>query len=80
MTTEEQPPEEPRPETGEANPESAETGDDGKHFLYGMDIWERVETKARTYGERIKKRLGEPLLSREVLSLDDPIVRWLGIK
>ena len=28
MTTEEQPPEEPRPETGEANPESAETGDD----------------------------------------------------
>lgn len=53
-------------------------GDDGKHFLYGTDIWERVETKARTYGERIGKRYGEPLLAREALALDSPIVRWLG--
>lgn len=56
----------------------AEAGDDGKHFLYGTDIWERVETKARTYGERIRRRYGEPLLAREPLALDDPVIRWLG--
>ena len=51
--------------------------DAGQHFLYGSDIWERVETKARTFGERIR-RYGEPLLAREAVSFDDPIVRWLG--
>ncbi len=56
----------------------AESGDDGKHFLYGTDIWERVETKARTYGERIRRRYGEPLLAREPVAFDDPIIRWLG--
>lgn len=51
--------------------------DDGKHFLYGADILERVETKARTFGERIGKRFGEPFLSREPLALDDPVFRLL---
>lgn len=60
--------------------EPGEEGDEGKHFLYGADIWERVETKGRTWGERISKRFGEPLLAREPLALDDPIVRWLGGK
>ena len=58
--------------------ESSGEGDAGQHFLYGSDIWERVETKARTFGERIRRRYGEPLLAREAVSFDDPIVRWLG--
>lgn len=58
--------------------ESSGDGDAGQHFLYGTDIWERVETKARAYGERIRRRYGEPLLAREAISFDDPIVRWLG--
>ncbi|MEM8709632.1 MAG: bacillithiol biosynthesis deacetylase BshB1 [Planctomycetota bacterium] len=52
--------------------------DDGKHFLYGVDILERVETKARAFGERIGGRYGEPILCREAVSFDDPIVRWLS--
>ncbi len=56
----------------------ADTGDDGKHFLYGVDIMERVETKARAYGERIGGRYGEPLLCREAVSFHDPLVRWLA--
>jgi N-acetylglucosamine malate deacetylase 1 len=55
-----------------------EPKDDGKHFLYGADILERVETKARSYGERIGKRYGEPLLAREAMGLDAPILRWLS--
>ena len=58
--------------------EKSDPTDDGKHFLYGVDILERVETKARTYGEKIKKRLGEPLLCREPVSFDDPLLRWLA--
>ena len=58
--------------------ESSGEGDQGKHFLYGTDILERVETKARTYGERIRKRYGEPLLCREPVGFDDPLVRWLA--
>ena len=54
--------------------------DDGKHFLYGVDILERVETKARSYGERIGKRLGEPLLCRESTGFDSPLVRWLAAR
>lgn len=52
--------------------------DDGKHFLYGVDILERVETKARAFGERIGGRFGEPILCREAVSFDDPLVRWLS--
>ena len=35
--------------------------DDGSHFLFGADIAERVETKARYFGELIGARHGEPL-------------------
>ncbi|MDG1050684.1 MAG: bacillithiol biosynthesis deacetylase BshB1 [Planctomycetota bacterium] len=52
--------------------------DEGKHLLYGADILERVETKARTYGERIRRRYGEPLLAPEPVALDSPLIRWLG--
>lgn len=58
--------------------EKADAHDDGEHFLYGVDILGRVETKARTYGERIRKRYGEPLLCRRPVSFDDPLVRWLA--
>lgn len=57
---------------------SGDKKDDGKHFLYGVDILERVETKARAYGERIGGLLGEPILCREPVSFDDPLVRWLA--
>lgn len=56
----------------------ADPKDDGKHFLYGVDILERVETKARAYGERIGGRFGEPILCREPVSFTDPLVRWLA--
>lgn len=58
--------------------QASDAGDDGKHFLYGVDILERVETKARTYGERIGGRYGEPILCREAVSFDDPLIRWLA--
>ncbi len=58
--------------------EPAGTGDDGKHFLYGVDILERVETKARAYGERIGGRYGEPILCREPVSFASPLVKWLA--
>ena len=37
-----------------------------------------VRWLARAFGERIRRRYGEPLLAREAVSFDDPIVRWLG--
>ena len=58
--------------------ERAGDDDEGKHLLYGADILERVETKARTYGERIRCRYGEPLLAPEPVALDSPLIRWLG--
>ena len=50
--------------------------DDGRHFLYGADILRRMETKARTWGERIGVRHGEPFLSMEPLACTDPL-GWL---
>ncbi len=50
--------------------------DEGGHFLYGADILRRIETKSRTWGERIGARHGEPLLSVEPLACADPGV-WL---
>jgi len=47
-------------------------GDQGAHFLFGADILQRMETKARTFGERIGARYGEPLLSMEPLACVDP--------
>ena len=48
--------------------------DRGQHFLFGADILARVETKARTYGERIGVRYGEPLLHRGPLPCLDPLL------
>jgi bacillithiol biosynthesis deacetylase BshB1 len=47
--------------SSQLEPESAD--DKGEHFLYGADILRRMETKARTWGERIGVRWGEPLLA-----------------
>lgn len=52
--------------------------DDGRHFLYRADILERMETKARAYGEAIGVAFGEPLLCEEPLGLDDPLLRLLA--
>ena len=48
--------------------------DDGSHFLFGADILERVETKARYFGERIGARFGEPLLHLGPLPFVDPLL------
>lgn len=49
-------------------------GDDGSHFLYGSDIQQRMETRARFYGERIGARHGEPLLALGPLPCFDPLL------
>jgi bacillithiol biosynthesis deacetylase BshB1 len=49
----------------------ANADDNGEHFLFGADILERVETKARYWGERIGVRYGEPLLHRGPLPAGD---------
>lgn len=49
----------------------ADKADTGEHFLFGADILERVETKARYWGERIGARYGEPLLHRGPLPAGD---------
>lgn len=53
--------------------EPARENDRGQHFLYGADILRRMETKARTWGERISARYGEPLLHHGPLPIDDPL-------
>ena len=45
--------------------------DDGKHFLFGADILQRAESKARFFGELVGCGFGEPLLHRGPLSSDD---------
>jgi bacillithiol biosynthesis deacetylase BshB1 len=57
--------------------EAAGPDDDGEHFLYGADILRRMETKARTFGERIGVGHGEPFLSMEPLACSDP-TSWFG--
>ena len=52
-------------------------GDEGKHFLFGSNILERVRTKARYWGEQIGALLGEPLLHQGPLPVDDPLRAWL---
>jgi bacillithiol biosynthesis deacetylase BshB1 len=52
----------------------AGAGDDGSHFLYGSDIQQRMETRARFYGERIGVRHGEPLLAIGPLPCFDPLL------
>jgi bacillithiol biosynthesis deacetylase BshB1 len=56
--------------------EPANPADRGEHFLFGADILGRMETKARTWGERIGVRHGEPLLSLGPLACADP-ASWL---
>lgn len=51
--------------------------DDGRHFLYQADILQRMETKARAFGEAIGVAYGEPLLCEEPLPLDDPLLLLL---
>ena len=46
-------------------------GDAGRHFLFGADILRRVETKARTWGERIGVLHGEPFLHQGPLPIRD---------
>lgn len=53
-------------------------GDDGAHFLSGSNILQRMETKARTYGELIKVRYGEPLFSSGPLACPDPAAWFSG--
>jgi bacillithiol biosynthesis deacetylase BshB1 len=48
--------------------------DDGRHFLFGADILQRMETRARFFGERIGVRYGEGLLHKGPLPCMDPIL------
>jgi len=53
-------------------PEGA--ADKGAHLLFGADILQRMETRARFFGERIGVRYGEPLLHKGPLPCMDPIL------
>ena len=44
----------------------------------GSDILQRMETKARTYGELIKVRYGEPLFSMGPVACPDPAGWFAG--
>lgn len=48
--------------------------DDGRHFLFGSDILERVRSKARYWGESIGAIYGEPLLHHGPLPFSDPLL------
>lgn len=48
--------------------------DKGEHFLFGADILQRMETRARYFGERIGARYGEPLLHKGPLANMDPLL------
>ena len=48
--------------------------DRGEHFLFGADILSRAETKARSWGERVGVRYGEPLLHLGPLPCLDPLL------
>jgi bacillithiol biosynthesis deacetylase BshB1 len=49
-------------------------GDRGEHFLFGADILQRMESKARYWGERIGAHFGEPLLHRGPLPFSEPLL------
>jgi bacillithiol biosynthesis deacetylase BshB1 len=49
-------------------------GDKGQHFLFGADILQRMETRARAWGERIGVRYGEPFLHVGPLPCLDPLL------
>jgi bacillithiol biosynthesis deacetylase BshB1 len=48
--------------------------DRGQHFLFGADILQRMETRARFFGERIGARFGEPLVHKGPLPCLDPLL------
>jgi len=48
--------------------------DTGAHLLFGADILQRMETRARFFGERIGARYGEPLVHKGPLPCMDPIL------
>ena len=48
--------------------------DRGEHFLFGADILQRMESKARYYGELISAGFGEPLLHRGPLPFHEPLL------
>ena len=52
-------------------------GDEGAHLLFGADVLQRMETKARYWGERIGARFGEPLLPETPLAVGDPLLTRL---
>jgi len=52
----------------------AASTDKGEHFLFGADILQRMETRARFFGERIGARYGEPLLAHGPLPCFDPLL------
>ena len=54
--------------------EPADTTDSGSHLLFGADILQRMETKARYFGERIGVTYGEPLLHKGPLPAHDPLL------
>jgi len=57
--------------TTQLEPGSAQ--DKGQHFLFGADILQRMETRARFFGERIGARFGEPLVHKGPLPCMDPL-------
>jgi len=48
--------------------------DTDAHLLFGADILQRMETRARFFGERIGARYGEPLVHKGPLPCMDPIL------
>ncbi len=52
--------------------QAAAPDDRGEHFLFGADILQRAETKARFFGEKIGVRYGEPLWQEGPLATTDP--------
>ncbi|HRV82364.1 MAG TPA: hypothetical protein P5218_13070, partial [Planctomycetota bacterium] len=52
--------------------------DRGQHFLFGADIEERMETKARYFGEKISVGFGEPLVHQGPLPIGHGLVPWLA--
>jgi bacillithiol biosynthesis deacetylase BshB1 len=51
--------------------------DDGRHLLFGADILQRMETRARFFGERIGRLYGEPFLHEGPLPCEDPLLGLL---
>ena len=51
-----------------------DASDEGAHFLFGADIIQRMETKARFFGERAGLKFGEPLLHKGPLPAFDPLL------